>query len=116
MCTAILGSDSMLEKSLFPRAEGASFLSLNTYFSSIDGGTDQIQATLSPNVYRVSRKSLISGETCRFASYADDSREVIFTALCKAAAKDKGPYPPTCQNSNVVFWLRLLKGSAKCAS
>ncbi len=44
--TAILGAESLLEGSDHPRAEDANFLSLNAYFTSIGGGTDQIQRNI----------------------------------------------------------------------
>jgi alkylation response protein AidB-like acyl-CoA dehydrogenase len=44
--TAILGASSMLEGPKFPRAEDANFLTLNAYFTSIGGGTDQIQRNI----------------------------------------------------------------------
>jgi alkylation response protein AidB-like acyl-CoA dehydrogenase len=44
--TSILGANSMLEGAEFPRAEDANFLTLNAYFTSIGGGTDQIQRNI----------------------------------------------------------------------
>jgi alkylation response protein AidB-like acyl-CoA dehydrogenase len=44
--TSILGAASMLEGTNFPRAEDANFLTLNAYFTSIGGGTDQIQRNI----------------------------------------------------------------------
>jgi alkylation response protein AidB-like acyl-CoA dehydrogenase len=44
--TAILGADSLLEGQDYPRAEDANFLTLNAYFTSIGGGTDQIQRNI----------------------------------------------------------------------
>ncbi|HEY2050532.1 MAG TPA: acyl-CoA dehydrogenase family protein [Caulobacteraceae bacterium] len=44
--TLILGADSMLEGPDHPRAEDANFLTLNAYFTSIGGGTDQIQRNI----------------------------------------------------------------------
>ena len=44
--TAILGAESLLEGKDHPRAEDANFLSLNAYFTSIGGGTDQIQRNI----------------------------------------------------------------------
>ncbi|WP_199556101.1 acyl-CoA dehydrogenase family protein [Sandaracinobacteroides hominis] len=44
--TQMLGAESMLEGADFPRAEDANFLSLNAYFTSIGGGTDQIQRNI----------------------------------------------------------------------
>ena len=44
--TAILGAGSLLEGPDHPRAEDANFLSLNAYFTSIGGGTDQIQRNI----------------------------------------------------------------------
>ena len=44
--TAILGAESLLEGPLHPRAEDANFLTLNAYFTSIGGGTDQIQRNI----------------------------------------------------------------------
>jgi alkylation response protein AidB-like acyl-CoA dehydrogenase len=44
--TMILGAQSMLEGQAFPRAEDANFLALNAYFTSIGGGTDQIQKNI----------------------------------------------------------------------
>jgi alkylation response protein AidB-like acyl-CoA dehydrogenase len=44
--TAILGAGSMLEGKDYPRAEDANFLTLNAYFTSIGGGTDQIQRNI----------------------------------------------------------------------
>lgn len=44
--TALLGAGSMLEGPEHPRAEDANFLSLNAYFTSIGGGTDQIQRNI----------------------------------------------------------------------
>lgn len=44
--TAILGAGSLLEGPAHPRAEDANFLTLNAYFTSIGGGTDQIQRNI----------------------------------------------------------------------
>jgi alkylation response protein AidB-like acyl-CoA dehydrogenase len=44
--TEIVGAESMLEGPEHPRAEDANFLSLNAYFTSIGGGTDQIQRNI----------------------------------------------------------------------
>jgi alkylation response protein AidB-like acyl-CoA dehydrogenase len=44
--TAILGPGSLLEGPDHPRAEDANFLTLNAYFTSIGGGTDQIQRNI----------------------------------------------------------------------
>jgi alkylation response protein AidB-like acyl-CoA dehydrogenase len=44
--TMILGAGSLLEGKDFPRAEDANFLTLNAYFTSIGGGTDQIQRNI----------------------------------------------------------------------
>lgn len=44
--TALLGTGSLLEGAEHPRAEDANFLSLNAYFTSIGGGTDQIQRNI----------------------------------------------------------------------
>lgn len=44
--TAILGARSLFEGPQHPRAEDANFLTLNAYFTSIGGGTDQIQRNI----------------------------------------------------------------------
>lgn len=44
--TLMLGAESLLEGPEHPRAEDANFLSLNAYFTSIGGGTDQIQRNI----------------------------------------------------------------------
>lgn len=44
--TSLLGPESLLEGPDHPRAEDANFLSLNAYFTSIGGGTDQIQRNI----------------------------------------------------------------------
>ncbi len=44
--TAILRAGSLLEGPDHPRAEDANFLALNAYFTSIGGGTDQIQRNI----------------------------------------------------------------------
>ena len=44
--TAILGAESLYEGPDHPRAEDANFLTLNAYFTSIGGGTDQIQRNI----------------------------------------------------------------------
>jgi alkylation response protein AidB-like acyl-CoA dehydrogenase len=44
--TAILGAGSLLEGPEHPHAEDANFLTLNAYFTSIGGGTDQIQRNI----------------------------------------------------------------------
>jgi alkylation response protein AidB-like acyl-CoA dehydrogenase len=44
--TALLGAGSLLEGEAHPRADDANFLSLNAYFTSIGGGTDQIQRNI----------------------------------------------------------------------
>ncbi|MCP4006411.1 MAG: acyl-CoA dehydrogenase [bacterium] len=44
--TAILGAQSLFEGSDHPRAEDANFLTFNAYFTSIGGGTDQIQRNI----------------------------------------------------------------------
>ncbi|QUD85969.1 acyl-CoA dehydrogenase family protein [Phenylobacterium montanum] len=44
--TAILGAASLLEGPDHPRSEDANFLALNAYFTSIGGGTDQIQRNI----------------------------------------------------------------------
>jgi alkylation response protein AidB-like acyl-CoA dehydrogenase len=44
--TLILGAGSLFEGPDHPRAEDANFLTLNAYFTSIGGGTDQIQRNI----------------------------------------------------------------------
>jgi alkylation response protein AidB-like acyl-CoA dehydrogenase len=44
--TEILGAASLFEGADHPRAEDANFLTLNAYFTSIGGGTDQIQRNI----------------------------------------------------------------------
>jgi alkylation response protein AidB-like acyl-CoA dehydrogenase len=44
--TDLLGAESLLEGADHPRAEDANFLSLNAYFTSIGGGTDQVQRNI----------------------------------------------------------------------
>ncbi|MCR5880214.1 acyl-CoA dehydrogenase family protein [Phenylobacterium sp. J367] len=44
--TLILGAGSLLEGPEHPRADDANFLTLNAYFTSIGGGTDQIQRNI----------------------------------------------------------------------
>ena len=44
--TYALGAGSLLEGPEHPRAEDANFLTLNAYFTSIGGGTDQIQRNI----------------------------------------------------------------------
>ena len=44
--TDLLGAGSLLEGEDYPRAEDANFLSLNAYFTSIGGGTDQVQRNI----------------------------------------------------------------------
>jgi alkylation response protein AidB-like acyl-CoA dehydrogenase len=44
--TTLLGAESLLDGSSHPRADDANFLSLNAYFTSIGGGTDQIQRNI----------------------------------------------------------------------
>jgi alkylation response protein AidB-like acyl-CoA dehydrogenase len=44
--TAMLGAASLLEGPEHPRSEDANFLTLNAYFTSIGGGTDQIQRNI----------------------------------------------------------------------
>jgi alkylation response protein AidB-like acyl-CoA dehydrogenase len=44
--TAMLGAASLLEGPDHPRAEDTNFLTLNAYFTSIGGGTDQIQRNI----------------------------------------------------------------------
>lgn len=44
--TQMLGAASMLDGEANPRADDANFLSLNAYFTSIGGGTDQIQRNI----------------------------------------------------------------------
>lgn len=44
--TAMLGAESLLQGSENPLADDANFLSLNAYFTSIGGGTDQIQRNI----------------------------------------------------------------------
>ncbi|OWK28581.1 acyl-CoA dehydrogenase family protein [Sphingomonas mucosissima] len=44
--TMLLGPESLLEGPDHPRAEDANFLTLNAYFTSIGGGTDQIQRNI----------------------------------------------------------------------
>ncbi len=44
--TTLLGAESLLEGPEHPRAEDANFLTLNAYFTSIGGGTDQIQRNI----------------------------------------------------------------------
>ena len=46
MRTAMLGAESLLQGSEHPLADDANFLSLNAYFTSIGGGTDQIQRNI----------------------------------------------------------------------
>ena len=42
----ILGAEAMLDGPDNPRADAANFLALNAYFTSIGGGTDQIQRNI----------------------------------------------------------------------
>jgi alkylation response protein AidB-like acyl-CoA dehydrogenase len=44
--TAILAAASLLEGPGYPRSDDANFLTLNAYFTSIGGGTDQIQRNI----------------------------------------------------------------------
>lgn len=44
--TLILGAGSLFDGPDYPRAESTNFLSLNAYFTSIGGGTDQIQRNI----------------------------------------------------------------------
>lgn len=44
--TLLLGAESLLQGPDHPRAEDANFLALNAYFTSIGGGTDQIQRNI----------------------------------------------------------------------
>jgi alkylation response protein AidB-like acyl-CoA dehydrogenase len=44
--TALLGAGSLLDGEGFPRADDANFLTLNAYFTSIGGGTDQIHRNI----------------------------------------------------------------------
>lgn len=44
--TKIAGAQSLFEGEQYPRAEDANFLSLNAYFTSIGGGTDQVQRNI----------------------------------------------------------------------
>jgi alkylation response protein AidB-like acyl-CoA dehydrogenase len=44
--TVLLGPESLLQGEQFPLADDANFLSLNAYFTSIGGGTDQIQRNI----------------------------------------------------------------------
>ena len=44
--TEILGAHSLFEGQDYPRAEDANFLTLNAYFTSIGGGTDQVQRNI----------------------------------------------------------------------
>ena len=44
--TDLLGATSLLEGPEHPRAEDANFLALNAYFTSIGGGTDQVQRNI----------------------------------------------------------------------
>ena len=44
--TQIVGAQAMLVGDLFPDASDANFLALNAYFTSIGGGTDQIQRNI----------------------------------------------------------------------
>ena len=46
MRTMLLGPESLLEGPDHPRGEDANFLTLNAYFTSIGGGTDQIQRNI----------------------------------------------------------------------
>jgi alkylation response protein AidB-like acyl-CoA dehydrogenase len=42
----ILGAEAMLDGPDHPRGDAANFLALNAYFTSIGGGTDQIQRNI----------------------------------------------------------------------
>jgi alkylation response protein AidB-like acyl-CoA dehydrogenase len=44
--SAILGAEAMLNGPEYPRGDAAGFLALNAYFTSIGGGTDQIQRNI----------------------------------------------------------------------
>ena len=44
--TLLLGAESLLEGPEHPRAEDANFLAFNAYFTSIGGGTDQVQRNI----------------------------------------------------------------------
>jgi len=43
---AVVGSDALLVGDEHPRGEAASFHALNAFFTSIGGGTDQIQRNI----------------------------------------------------------------------
>jgi alkylation response protein AidB-like acyl-CoA dehydrogenase len=44
--TAIIGAESLLDGPDHPFADDANFLAFNAYFTSIGGGTDQIQRNI----------------------------------------------------------------------
>ena len=44
--TAIVGPEAMLEGTAHPDGDEANFAAMNAYFTSIGGGTDQIQRTI----------------------------------------------------------------------
>ena len=74
----IIGAESMLVGDAFPDAADANFLSLNAYFTSIGGGTDQIQ------------RNIIGERVLGLPKEPELDRDLPFSQVRKASVAGRG--------------------------
>src|SRR5262249_29797752 len=70
---AVIGADALLVGDAHPRGEAATFHALNAYFTSIGGGTDQIQ------------RNIIGERVLRLPKEPDVDRDVPFRDVRRAS-------------------------------
>ena len=75
----ILGAEAMLDGPDHPQGDAANFLSLNAYFTSIGGGTDQIQ------------RNIIGERVLGLPKEPEVDRDVPFREVRRAAPPERRP-------------------------